>query len=33
MMRHWRHKPFAVFRSYIRDLGLFGANAGAAVRL
>jgi integrase len=33
VMRHWRHKPFAVFRSYIRDLGLFGANAGAAVRL
>jgi integrase len=33
IMRHSRHKSVAVFRGYIRDVGLFNANAAAAVGL
>jgi site-specific recombinase XerD len=33
IMRHSRHKSVAVLRGYIRDVGLFDANAAAAVGL
>jgi integrase len=33
VMRHSRHKSVAVFRGYVRDVGLFDANAAAAAGL
>jgi site-specific recombinase XerD len=33
VMRHSRHRSIAVFRGYVRDVGLFDANAAAAAGL
>jgi integrase len=33
VMRHSRHRSVAVFRAYVRDVGLFDANAAAAAGL